>query len=160
MQIRSGKMQIPPALDALDHGIIEILKTNGRATNQEIAERMSVAAATVSSRLKRLEEQGAMRVVAVTDFEAHGYDVLIAVGVKVRGRDLSEVARDLAVMPEILSVNVMNGPQDIELLVALHDFSEISPFLTERVAAIDGVYALSPGVAADMVKFEFNVAPL
>lgn len=160
MQIRMGKTQSTPGLDGLDHGIIEILRVNGRATNQEIAERLSVTAATVSSRLRRLEEMGACRVVAVTDFAAHGYNVLIAVGVKVQGRDVRDVARDLARLPEVFSVNIMTGPQDIELLVALHDFSEINLFLMDHVAGIAGVSALSPGIAADIVKFEFNVVPL
>ena len=96
MQIRSGRTLSPATLDAVDNGIIELLRVNGRATNQEIAEKLSVTAATVSSRLRRLEELGASRVVAVTDFSAHGYNVLIAVGVKVAGREVPDVARDLA----------------------------------------------------------------
>ncbi|WP_254604901.1 Lrp/AsnC family transcriptional regulator [Sphingomonas bacterium] len=160
MQIRSGKTLSPTTLDALDSGIMDMLRVNGRATNQEIAERLSVTAATVSSRLRRLEDIGASRVVAVTDFSAHGYNVLIAVGVKVAGREVEDVARDLAKLPEVLSVNIMNGAQDIEMLVALHDFTEINLFLLDHVAGIAGVNALSPGIAADIVKFEFNVAPL
>ena len=160
MQMRSGKTLTPPQLDAVDQGIVEILRVNGRATNQEIARRLSINAATVSSRLRRLEEQGALRVVAVTDFSAHGYNVLIAVGVKVLGRDVHEVARDLARLPEVFSSNIMNGPHEIELLVALRDFSEINLFLTDHVAGIAGVDELSPGIAADITKFEFNVAPL
>ncbi len=160
MQIRSGRTLSATTLDALDNGIIEMLRVNGRATNQEIAERLSVTAATVSSRLRRLEEMGASRVVAVTDFAAHGYNVLIAVGVKVAGREVQDVARDLARLPEVFSANIMNGAQDIEMLVALHDFSEINLFLLDHVAGIAGVDTLSPGIAADIVKFEFNVVPL
>lgn len=150
----------PPPLDAIDEGIIEMLRRNGRATNQEIAERLSVTAATVSTRLKRLEEAGVSRVVAVTDFSAHGYNVLIAVGVKVSGRDTGDVARDLARLPEVLSCNVMHGAQDIELLVALRSFPEINLFLLDHVAGIAGVSTLDTGIAADIVKFEFDVVPL
>lgn len=160
MQIRSGRTSPPTVLDALDNGIIDLLRVNGRATNQEIAERLSVTAATVSSRLRRLEEMGASRVVAVSDFAAHDYNVLIAVGVKVSGREVKDVARDLARLPEVFSVNIMNGAHDIEMLVALHDFSEINLFLLDHVAGIAGVDALAPGIAADIVKFEFNVVPL
>lgn len=160
MQIRNGRTLVPGVLDALDNSIIEILRSNGRATNQEIAERLSVTAATVSSRLQRMDEARAMRVVAVTDFSAHGYNLLIALGVKVRGRDVCEVGRDLAKFSEILSVNVMTGPYDLELLVALHDLSEFNDLLSAHIAAIDGVYEINPGIAADIVKFEFNVVPL
>jgi len=46
MQIRNGRTTPPPSLDALDNNIIEILRTNGRATNQDIAQQLSVTAAT------------------------------------------------------------------------------------------------------------------
>lgn len=160
MQIRTGKTAATPGLDALDTRLVELLRTNPRATNQEVAENMSVTAATVSSRLRRLEEGRAMRVVAVTDFSAHGYNVLAAVGIKVQGRDVLDVGRQLAALPEVLSVNVMSGAHDLELLVAFRDFGEINMFLLDHVARIDGVAALSPGIAADIVKFEFNVVPL
>jgi Lrp/AsnC family leucine-responsive transcriptional regulator len=160
MQIRSGESLPAPTLDDLDRNIIDLLRGNGRATNQEISEKLAVTPATISARLRRLEEMRACRVVAVTDFGAHGYNVLLVIGVKVFGRDVEEVACDLAKLPEVFSVNIMEGPQDIELLVALHDFSEINTFLVEHVAHIEGVASLSSGIAADIVKFEFNVAPL
>ncbi len=95
MQIRNGRALSPPSLDAQDRSIIEILRTNGRATNLDIAKQLSVTPATISSRLQKLEDARAMRVVAVTDFAALGYNVIIAVGVKVRGRDTQEVGQFL-----------------------------------------------------------------
>jgi len=160
MQIRAGKTIGAAGLDPLDARIVAHLRSTPRATNQEIAERLSVTAATVSSRLRRLDEAKAMRVVAVTDFAAHGYNVLAAVGIKVQDRDVLEVGRELAALPEVLSVNVMSGVHDLELLVAFRDFTEINLFLLDHVAGIRGVFALSPGIAADIVKFEFNMVPL
>ncbi len=149
-----------PSLDTLDQNIIEILRTNGRATNQEIAERLSVTAATVSARLQKMEDARVMRVVAVTDFSAHNYNVIIALGVKVMGRDIEHVARDLAVLRQVMSVNIMNGSHDIELMVVLHDFCEVQQLLFESIAAVEGVSHITPGIAVDIVKFEFNVVPL
>lgn len=160
MQIRSGRRALPITLDELDTGIIQLLRANGRATNQEIAARLSVAPATVSARLRRLDEMGAARVVAVTDFAAHGYKVLIALGVKVLGRAAGDVARDLARLPEVLSVAIMSGRYDLELLVALHDFSELNQFLRGDISRISGINELAPGIAVDILKFEFNVVPL
>ena len=160
MQIRSGRKTTPPSLDTLDTNIIEILRTNGRATNQEIAERLSVTAATVSARLQKMEDARAMRVVAVTDFAAHGYNVIIALGVKVQGRNVQDVGRDLADIPEVLSVNIMSGEHDVELLVALRDFGEVQQMLFDQIASVEGVIHIRSGVAVDIVKYEFNVVPL
>lgn len=160
MQIRGGRTTTAPSLDALDNSIIDILRTNGRATNQDIAKQLSVTAATVSARLQKMEDARAMRVVAVTDFAARGYNVIIAVGVKVHGRSIQDVGRDLAKFPEVLSVNIMNGGHDLEIMVALHDFSEVQEFLYDHIAGIAGVAQIDSGVAVDIVKYEFNVAPL
>lgn len=147
-------------LDGIDLGIIAVLRENGRATNQEIADRLGVSPATVSARVRRFEEAKAMRVVAVTDFAAHGYSVLIAVGVQVYHRSAEDVARDLAAFPEIFSINLMTGLYDLEILVALKDFSEIDMFLNDHVAGVKGIRKLDPGIAVDVVKFQFDVAPL
>lgn len=160
MRLRSGQLAAFPDLDAIDEGIVEILRSNGRATNQEIADRLSITAATVSTRLRRLEQAKAVRVIAVSDFAAHDLNILIAVGVKVQGRDPVKVARDLARLPEVFSIDLVSGPNDLEMLVTLSEFEEINVFLTDHVAQIPGVDELIPGIAADIVKFEFNVAPL
>jgi Lrp/AsnC family transcriptional regulator for asnA, asnC and gidA len=149
-----------PTLDATDLGIIDILTGNGRATNQEIGERLSITPATVAARIRALEENNAMRVVAVSDFAAHGYNILIAVGVEVYGRRTDEVAAELAKFPEIFSIHQTTGSFDLELLVALRDFAEISLFLNDHVAQVPGIRRLDPGIAARVVKFQFNVAPL
>lgn len=147
-------------LDDLDNGIIEMLRENGRATNLEIAEKLGVTASTVSIRIKRLEDNKAMKVVAVSDFAAHGFDVLMVVGIKVDGRKLEAVAADLAALPEVFALHKMNGRFDLEMLVALENFDAIGGFMADHVAKIKGVAEMESAVAYDIVKFEFNVVPL
>ncbi len=155
--------ELPPAnaeLDWIDHGIIQALQENGRATNLEIAEALNISPATVSARIRRLEDTHAMRVVAVTDFAAHGLNILIAVGVQVHGRRAEDVATELAAFPEVFSINLMTGTHDLELLVALREFEDINVFLYEHVANVAGVHKLDPGLAVDVPKFQFKVGPL
>ena len=146
-------------LDELDLKIIAALKADGRATNQDIAHSLKLAPATVSARIRRLEELNAMRVVAVTDFSALGLDVLLAVGIEVQGRAAEEVAEELARLPEVFAVHLVTGARDIEILVALRDFAELQPFLLEDVAAVRGIRSLTAGIAVDIVKFEFDRTP-
>ena len=160
MRIRNSRQAPVARLDDTDKSILEILRVNGRATNLEVAERLSISAATVSARIARLEKAKAMRVVAVSDFSAHDLNVLIAVGIKVRGRTPHQVGIDIAALPEVLSVNVMMGACDLELLVGLHTFDEVKRFMFDKVATIPGVSSAELGIAADIVKFDFNLAPL
>ena len=160
MLMRKARTLPEASLSKLDKDIIAVLRTNGRATNQDIAGQLSVSSQTISARLQKMEDARAMRVVAVSDFAALDYNVIIAVGVQVQGRNIHEVGRDIAKFPEVLSVNVMNGSHDLELLIALHDFSDIKDCLYDHISSVDGVAQIDSGVAVDIVKYEFNVAPL
>ena len=146
--------------DETDRKILEILKVNGRATNQKIARMLKISPATVSARIRQMEETKAMRIVAATDFAAFGYNILLAIGVEVQGRSAEDVANDLALLPQVVSINLVTGSKDIEILVVAHEFADLSDFLLTRVAAIKGVRNLSPAIAVDIVKYDFDVAPL
>ena len=145
-------------LDEIDRKIIVLLKADGRATNQQIAQDLKLSAATVSARIRRLERSNAMRVVAVTDFSALGYKVLLAIGVEVAGRPAEKVARDLAKLPGIFAVHLVTGAREIEILVGLRDYDDLQGFLLHDVAKVRGIRSLSASVAADVVKYNFDQA--
>ena len=147
-------------LDDIDRHIITALKADGRATNQKIARSLKISPATVGARIRRLENVNAMRVVAVTDFAALGYQVLLAVGIEVQGRPAEEVARELAALEEVFAVHVVTGARDIEILVALHDLKELETFLLQDVAKIRGIGSLAAGIAADIIKYDFDRAQI
>ncbi len=73
-------------IDDIDKLIIGALRKDGRATNQQIADDLKLTAATVSTRIKRLEKANKLRIVAVSDFRAHGYNVLLEIAIEVDGR--------------------------------------------------------------------------
>ena len=108
-------------LDATDEAIIALLRADGRAPYRAIARELGLTENTVRARVRRLEESNTMRVVAVTDIEAAGFGMLLAIGVQVEGRSPEAVARALAQFPEVFSVNVVVGAQDIEILVVTRD---------------------------------------
>ena len=57
-------------------------------------------------------------------------------------------------------INLVTGAKDIEILLAVPEFSDLSRFLLVDIAAIKGVRSLSPAIAVDIVKFDFDIAPL
>jgi Lrp/AsnC family transcriptional regulator, leucine-responsive regulatory protein len=147
-------------LDDIDRRIIAALKADGRATNQRIARMLKIAPATVGARIRRLESTNAMRVVAVTDFAALGYRVLIAVGIEVQGRPAEDVAEELATLGEVFAVHLVSGARDIEILVALRDIGEVGAFLLRDIAKVRGIRSLTAGIAADIIKYEFDRAQI
>jgi Lrp/AsnC family transcriptional regulator for asnA, asnC and gidA len=149
----------PIELDATDDAIIALLRQDGRMPYRAIARELGITEATVRARVRRLEESNTMRVVAVTDIEAAGFGMLLAVGVQVEGRSPEAVARDLAGIPEVFSVNVVVGAQDIEILVVARDQEALGRMMTDCLAAVPGVRRLTPALAVDVLKNQPDWVP-
>ncbi|MBC7520247.1 MAG: Lrp/AsnC family transcriptional regulator [Sandarakinorhabdus sp.] len=147
-------------LDDIDRAIIAQLRANGRATNQQIADRLALTGATVSARIRRMEDANKLRVVAVSDFAAHGYNVLIEIAIEVDGRPAAAVAEELCALPEVFAAHLVTGRYDIDILVVLRDFDDIQTLLLGRLAKIDGIRSMTPAIAVDVVKYKFDVAPI
>ena len=147
------------APDDTDRRIIALLQEDGRMSTQDIARALGATSSTIRKRIRRLEDTGTMRVVAVVDFAAAGYDVLLAIGVEVESRDAEAVGRDLAALPEVFAVNLTTGAFDIEILVGARSFEELATFLHEQVAQIDGIGRLAPGLTVEVYKYQSEIVP-
>ncbi|MEI6457363.1 MAG: Lrp/AsnC family transcriptional regulator [Pseudomonadota bacterium] len=147
-------------LDETDKRIVALLKAHGRETNRDIARALKISPTNVGARIRRMEDANALRVVAVTDFAALGYDVLIAVGIEVGGRAAEAVGLELAKLPAVFSVHLVTGARDLELLVAVKDFDELRHFLESEIVHIPGIRRISAGLAVDVVKYNFDRVPM
>ena len=144
----------------LDLSIVEILKKDGRISNQKIADELGVTTSIVGTRIRRMEKARALKIVSVADFSALKYNFLFPIGIDVKGRMAKDVARDLANHDEIIVVQLVVGKHDIEILVALSDMNELSDFLLNKLSQVKGVRSLDAGIAVDIVKYDFDVAPI
>lgn len=152
---------VPPIeLDDIDHAIVEWLRKDGRMSFRALARELNLAENTVRARVRRLEETNTMRVVAVTDIEAAGYGMLLAIGVQVEGRAPEAVAHDLAAIHEVFSVNVVVGTHDVEILVVAQDQAALSELIANGLGAVPGVRKLTPALALDVLKNQPDWVPL
>ncbi len=156
-QRQAGAAQIE--LDDTDHRIIALLRADGRLPYRSIARELGLTEATVRARVRRLEDSRTMRVVAVTDIEAAGYGMLLAIGVQVENRSPEDVARELAAIPEVFSVNVVVGAQDLEILMVAEDQDALHRLLQERIANMTGVRRLTPSLAVNVLKNQPDWVP-
>ena len=95
----------------------------------------------------------------MTDIEAAGYGMLLAIGVQVENRSPEAVARDLARVPEVFSVNVVVGTQDMEILVVARDQAALNLLVNEQLAGLPGVRRLTPALALDVLKNQPDWVP-
>ncbi len=143
---------MPIELDEIDQGIIALLRQDGRMPYRAIARELDITENTVRARVRRMEESNTMRVVAVTDIETAGYDMLLAIGVQVEGRSPEQVARDMAQLPEVFSVNVVVGTHDLEILVVAEDQAALDELIAVKLGGMPGVRRLTPALALDVLK--------
>jgi DNA-binding Lrp family transcriptional regulator len=146
-------------LDDLDKQILAALHEDGRMSVTEIAQRAASTASTVRKRMRRMESERGLRVVAMTDYYAAGFEILLAVGIEVEGRSAAAVGRELAEFPEVFCVNLTTGACALELLVGARDHEELHRFLHGEVAEVSGVARLIPAFAVDVLKYESEWTP-
>ena len=146
-------------LDETDQAIIALLREDGRMPYRAIARELDIAENTVRGRVRRMEESDTLRLVAVTDIEAAGYGMLLAIGVQVEGHAPEAVAREIAAIPEVFSVNVVVGAQDIEILVVAQDQARLNELITDKLGAVPGVRHLTPALALDVLKNQPDWVP-
>lgn len=150
----------PPVLESIDEKIVAALRQSGRMPNRDLARLIDVNEATVRSRLRKLEASNAVRVVAMRDLSAMGFDAIAAVGVQVKGRSAAAVGADLAKLEQVITVNVTIGMYDLEMQVVAKDIGELDTLLTDVIARIDGVERLFPGLSMKILKYNPEWAPL
>lgn len=146
-------------LDDIDVQIITLLRKDGRMPFRALAKDIGVTETTARARVRRLEDSDTMRVVAVTDYAAVGYNMMLGLGVQVEGRPADQVAEELASHPEVFSVCRVVGTLDIEILVVSRDQDMLNELLSERLAKVVGVRRILPSLALDVLKNQPNWVP-
>ncbi|MFZ5706785.1 MAG: Lrp/AsnC family transcriptional regulator [Pseudomonadota bacterium] len=151
----------PPAvLEPIDEKIIAALRQSGRIANRDLARLIDVNEATVRTRLRKLESTNAVRVVAMRDLTAMGFNAIAAVGVQVKGRSAADVGAELAKIDNVITVNVTIGMYDLEAQVVADNIEELDRLLTDVIAHIEGVERLFPGLSMKILKYNPEWAPL
>ncbi len=145
-------------MDELDRSVIQILQVDGRASNARIARDVGVSEGTVRRRLKRLIQDGIIKVSAFPDPEALGYDTEALVGIQVDPDKIDSVAVELAALQEATWVSVTTGSFDIFSWVTLPSSEELGNFLKSRVGTISGVRRTETFVSLSVRKRDYGLA--
>jgi Lrp/AsnC family transcriptional regulator for asnA, asnC and gidA len=138
-------------LDDIDHGLIRLLRQDGRAGNREIGRALGISEGTVRSRIRRLAEGRVVHVTAISDYEAEGYEFWLMCCFQVEGRPVKDVAADIAACPQAVAVSIVTGRYDIVASVLAKDKTDLTRLLAEDLGTIRGVSAIETAVALDVV---------
>ncbi|GBD11011.1 Leucine-responsive regulatory protein [bacterium HR23] len=139
-------------MDELDRKVIAILQEDGRASNAHIARRVGVSEGTVRRRLKRLVQEGYIRVLALPQPQKLGYETEAIIGVQVDPDKLDEVGERLAQLKEVQWAAVTTGAFDVILWATVPSAEDLGTLLRAKIGSVPGVRRTETFVALSVKK--------
>lgn len=125
-------------LDAVSLSIIEQLQEDGRRPYAAIGKAVGLSEAAVRQRVQKLQEQGVMQIVAVTDPLTVGFMRQAMVGINVEG-DLEPVADALSDLEAVDYVVITAGSFDLLAEIVCEDDEHLLEMITKQIRTLPGV---------------------
>lgn len=149
-------------ITSADRRILRVLQSDGRITNQELAQRCSLSASACLDRVKRLREQGYITGFTAT-LDPVKLDFALLVFIEVL---LSRTSRDLfrqfadavRAKSEILECHMVAGGFDYLLKVRVQDMEAYRLFLAETLVEMPGVRETRTFAVLEEVKYTTELA--
>ncbi|HWF53217.1 MAG TPA: Lrp/AsnC family transcriptional regulator [Solirubrobacteraceae bacterium] len=129
------------AVDDLDLRIIEALQQDARSSNRSIAAALDVSEGTVRTRLRRMEDEGLVRIRAVSDVLSFGLRAAATIGVHVDAGQIDAAARGLGGITGVAAIIRSLGEFDFVLIVIAHTREELLDQLLNGIQALPGIRA-------------------
>lgn len=146
-------------INEIDKQILNILQTDARIANAEIARQVGLAPSAVLERIRKLEERGVIKGFE-TKLDAAKVEFGLTAFVAVRTNDCcDETDRLLAEIPEVLEVHDVAGEDSYLLKVRVKDAEELSRLLREKLRNVPNVASTKTTIVLQTIK-ETNALPI
>jgi Lrp/AsnC family leucine-responsive transcriptional regulator len=143
-------------LDRTDARILQLLQQDGRLSNTQLADKVSLSPSPCLRRLKRLEKAGVIRrYVALVEPASVGLGLLafVRVTLEKRGRgSMDAFKRAVQDWPEVMDCYVMTGDMDYLLKVLVEDLEHFSRFIMDRLLKQPSVIDAKSSFALETLK--------
>ena len=132
------------SLDRYDRQILEILQTDGRINNQDLADRIGLSPSPCLRRVRALEESGLiLGYRALLDARKLGLTLMALVHISMDLHTPERFANfeaSVSVLPEVLECLLITGQDaDYQLKVLVRDMDHYQTLLLDKLTRITGV---------------------
>lgn len=145
-------------LDATDCRILAVLQEEGRISNLDLAERISLSPSDCLRRMRLLEEQGVIEHYrACLSREKLGFELEAFVQVSMRNEENQwheRFAEALREWPEVVGAFVVTGESHYLLRVLAHNLKHYSDFVLNRLYKAPGVMDIRSNIVLQTLKDE------
>lgn len=143
-------------LDRTDLALLAVLQVQGRISNAELAERVSLSASACLRRVQRLEENGVISgYAALLDPARLGLGLQAFVRVQLARHDADAIAGfsdSVNAWDEVVACHALTGDMDYLLHVIVQDLDHFSRFLLDRLLNNAGVADVNSSFVLRAVK--------
>jgi Lrp/AsnC family transcriptional regulator for asnA, asnC and gidA len=122
-------------IDDLDLDIINLLERDGRLPNTELAKALNCSEATIRKRIKRLIDEGFIKVMAVRNRAKLGYWTDGNIRMKVDTKKSLGIKEELRHLNGLWYIAYLTGAADFDLEFSVRSHDELKKLL-ERINAI------------------------
>ncbi len=131
-------------LDRYDQQILDILQTDGRINNQDLADRIGLSPSPCLRRVRALEESGLIvGYRALLDAKKLGLSLMAIVHISMDRHTPERFANfeaSVSVLPEVLECLLITGQDaDYQVKVAVRDMDHYQALLLNKLTRIEGV---------------------
>nr|WP_319373774.1 Lrp/AsnC family transcriptional regulator [uncultured Methanobacterium sp.] len=139
-------------MDEIDSEIIRSLVKNSRITLSQMSKEINVPDATISNRLKKLEETVIKQYTLILDTDATGLKVTAIIIIQTESEKHENVEVELSKLEEVSEVYSVSGEYDILIKVWAHSIEELNKIVTSKIRQVDGVEDLTEMIVMERVK--------
>ena len=142
--------------DDLNQRIIRLLQDDGRATYDEIGQKLGVSGGTVRNRITRMRDAGMLRIVAVVDPVVADYESDAMLGIKsAPGVAPTAVAQRLDPHHAVVYVMWVSGRFDLLVEVVCDEETELEKFLNDHIHGQPDIARVEVMTRLGMFKNQF-----
>ena len=139
-------------MDDIDTAILRSLIKNSRITISQMSKEIDVPDATISNRLKKLEDDVIKRYTMIIDWHKIGLDITAIIIIQTESEKHEFVKEELSKLEEVSEVYSVSGEYDILIKVWVPGIEELNQLINSKIRSIDGVEDLTEMIVMERVK--------
>ena len=146
-------------LDDVDRQIIDHLSKDARLSNREIADALGLVEGTVRGRIKRLQAENIIKIMAIADtrvMTGHANPMMAYLGIHANLDTLRESAEAIAELSFVRFVATMLGRYEILAISFFGSNDEMIECVNRDIVGIPGVKHVDTKLAIKNVKYDYR----
>jgi DNA-binding Lrp family transcriptional regulator len=119
-----------------------------------MSKEIDVPDATISNRLKKLENDVIKRYTVILDWQKIGLDITTIIIIQTESEKHQSVKEELSKLEEVSEVYSVSGEYDILIKVWVRNIEELNKLMNTKIRSVDGVEDLTEMIVMERVKEE------